>query len=219
MTQMGVVQRYQSLLQVNKIALTKPTTEGVFTGMCRVLRKLVPYDRAGLSVYDPEHDSLRIVYLYGRHENSMFHVGYLINRKTSQSGWVFENKTTMVRCNLATEPRFPRDQDIVAEGYHSFCSVPLVVRGNSIGVVSLLGRRKHSLSRMHANVLEELSNQIALAISSMNPRCPSHAHTRLVCPRCIGAAGGKSTVSKHRQDLSVWGKRGGRGRKGQISLE
>jgi formate hydrogenlyase transcriptional activator len=219
MIQTGVVRRYQSLLRVNEIALTTSTAEGIFRGMCRVLREVVPYDRAGLSLYDPEHDSLRIAHLYGPHENSMFHVGHLLHRKTSQTGWVFEHKTTMVRCNLEAELRFPGDKDLVAEGYHSLCSVPLVVRGNSIGVVSMVAARRDSLSRKHAELLEELSDQIVLAIISMKRRCPTHMNTNLVCPRCIGAAGGKTTVSKHRQDLSSWGKKGGRGRKGQISLE
>lgn len=28
-----------------------------------------------------------------------------------------------------------------------------------------------------------------------------------LCPRCIGAAGGKTTVTKHRDALSMWGKK------------
>lgn len=174
---------------------------------------MVPYDRAGLSLYDPDYDGLRIVDTYGPHENSIFRVGHLLNRKTSQTGWVFEHKTPMVRRDLAKEVRFPADKNILDEGYYSLCSVPLVVSGTSIGVVTVLAERKNQLSLNHADVVEEVANQIALAIRSALPRCPTHGNTRLVCPRCIGAAGGKTTVSKHRNDLSSWGKKGGRGRK------
>ena len=58
--------RYRALLQVNEIALTKSTTEELFQGMCTALKRLLPYDRAGLSLYDPDQDGLKIVVLYGR---------------------------------------------------------------------------------------------------------------------------------------------------------
>ena len=209
----NITDRYKALLQVNEVALTKSTTEELFQGMCVALKKMVPYDRAGLSLYDPHDDGLKIVAINVPPENSIFRVGRLLDRKATQTGWVFEHKATMLRRDLAKEFRFPADKDIVDDGYHSLCSVPLIVQGNSIGVVTVLGARKNQLSANDAEIVEEMSNQIALAISSIIPRCRTHTTTNLVCPRCIGAAGGKTTVSKHRKDLSNWGKKGGRGRK------
>jgi len=209
----NISNRYRALLQVNEIALNKVTAEEVFRGMCSALKNMVPYDRAGLTLYDPHDDALKIVGIYGPHENSIFRVGRLLSRKTTQAGWVFEHKARMLRRDLTKEPRFPADQDVVNEGYHSLCSVPLTVQGNSIGVVTVGGARKNQLSANHAEIVEEMSNQIALAINSTMLRCPTHTNTKLICPRCIGARGGKTTVAKHREDLSNWGKRGGRGRK------
>lgn len=214
---MSIEQRYRSLLQVNQVALSNFTTESVFQGMCVTLRDMVPYDRAGLSLYDPDNDALKIVCIYGAYENSIFCLGHLLNRKTSQAGWVFEHKTALIRGDLAKEFRFPTDKDTMDEGYHSLCAVPLVVHGNGIGVVTVVGARRHQLSPSHAEIVKEMSNQIALAINGMMRRCPMHTNTKLVCPRCIGAAGGKTTVLKHREDLSGWGKKGGRGRKHKTS--
>jgi len=205
-----IIQRYRALLQVNEVALTKSTTEECFAGMCEALGEVLSYDRAGLSVYDPEHDSLKIVAIYGPHKDSTFHPGRLLGRKTSQTGWVFDNQTYIIRRDLANELRFPADELTIDEGYRSLCSVPLIVWGNSIGVVTILSERKNQFSIGHVHAVQEISNQIALSIS---PRCPAHTNTTLVCPRCIGAVGGKTTVSKHREDLSYWGKKGGRGHK------
>jgi formate hydrogenlyase transcriptional activator len=209
----SITHRYRSLLKVNELGVTTSTTEDLFQGVCGVLKDVVPYDRAGLSLYDPDHDGLRIVGIYGPHENSIFRIGHVLNPKTSQTGWVFEQKTTLFRRDLEKESRFPGDKRVVDEGYRSLCSVPLVVRGHSIGVVTVLAARKNQLSADHAEFVEEASKVMTLAISSILPRCPNHNSTKLVCPRCIGAAGGKTTVSKHREDLSNWGKKGGRGRK------
>jgi formate hydrogenlyase transcriptional activator len=210
--------RYSSLQKASEIALTTTTTESVFQGICGVLQEVVPYDRAGLSLYDPDEDALKIVDVYGPHENSVFRIGHLLSRKNCQTGWVFEHGQTLFRRDLAADPRFPADRRIIDEGYRSICSVPLVVRGTSLGVLSVIGSRKNQLSADHAGIVEEISHQVALAIASIIPRCPAHANTRLVCPRCIGAAGGKSTASKHRENLSHWGRKGGRGRK-SISVE
>jgi hypothetical protein len=30
----------------------------------------------------------------------------------------------------------------------------------------------------------------------------------MICPRCIGAMGGRKTTKKHKEELSKWGKRG-----------
>jgi formate hydrogenlyase transcriptional activator len=212
----SLANRYSSLLKASEIALTNSTPEAVFQGICGVLKEMVPYDRAGISLYDPDHDGLRIVDIYGPHENSIFRVGHLLNRKTSQSGWVFDRKETVFRRDLAAESRFVGDKRIIDEGYRSICSVPLVVRGNSIGVLTVLGARKNQLSMDHAEIVQHVSQQVALAIASIVPRCQTHANTKVVCPRCIGAAGGKTTASKHREDLSTWGRKGGRGRRSTL---
>jgi formate hydrogenlyase transcriptional activator len=210
---MGMTRRYRSLLKVNEMALNTSSAEGAFRGLCGALKKVVPYDRAGLSLYDAERDCLRIIGLDGPHENSVFHVGQVLSRQDTQSGWVFEHKARMFRRDLEKELRFPADQRILDEGYSCLCTVPLIAQGNSIGVVTVLSEQKNRLSDAHADVVQEMSNQIALAVNSVILKCPNHANTRLVCPRCIGAAGGRATVSKHREDLSKWGKQGGRGRK------
>lgn len=210
-TRLGL--RHRSLLKVNEIAVSKSTTEGLFLGVCEALKDVIPYDRAGLSLYDPDHNGLRIMHTFGPHDNSVFRSGHLLSRTASQTGWVFENKATLFRRDLERESRFPGDRKVVEEGYRSICSVPLLVRGHSIGVVSVLASKRNQLSADHVAIVEEVSKPVALAISSLIHSCPTHTHTRLVCPKCIGASGGKTTVEKHREHLSHWGKRGGRGRR------
>lgn len=176
----SVADRYSSLLKASEIALTTVTTHAVFQGICGVLKDVVPYDRAGLSLYDPEHDGLKIVDVYGPHENSVFRPGHVLSRKACQTGWVFEHKKTLFRRDLAADSQFPGDRKIIDEGYLSICSVPLVVRGNSLGVLSVIGSRKNQLSANHAEIVEKISHQVALAIASIVPRCPAHANTRMV---------------------------------------
>jgi transcriptional regulator with GAF, ATPase, and Fis domain len=208
-----ITRRYESILQVNEVALTRRTAPAIFHGMCAVLKSLVPCDRALLSLYDSACDDLQIVDAYGPRTNSFFHIGQRLSRNETQTGWAFEHKATMFRGDLVKERKFSLDEEAVEEGYVSVCTVPLLVWGRSIGVVTVASARKNQLSISHAEIVEEMSKQIALAINSTSIECPAHTDTRLVCPRCIGATGGQATVSKHRQKLSDWGKKGGRGHK------
>lgn len=90
---------------------------------------------------------------------------------------------------------------------------PSHLRGESIGVITLLSRRKNQFSQRHAELLQQAADQIVLAIRSFNPRCAQHSHTKLICPRCIASSGGQKTTTKYKDHLSNWGKKGGRGRK------
>jgi len=185
----------------------------MFNGMCAVLRNMVPCDLALLSLYDSGCDDLRVVNVFGSRSGSFFHVGRHLARNSTQTGWAFEHKTPMFRGDLVKESRSLVDEAAVDEGYSSCCAVPLLVCGDSIGVVTIAAARERGLSLAHTEIVQEISNQVALAINSHMRRCPEHADAKLVCPKCIGAAGGKATVSKYRQSLSNWGKKGGRGRK------
>lgn len=191
----------------------------MFQGFCSVLRDAVPYDRASLSIYDPDRDGLKIIGLYGPHPNSVFCVGHVLRRDGTQAGWVFENKNTMFRRDLEKEPIFPGDEYVVNEGYHSLCSIPLIAWNSTVGVISVVASRTRRMSRLHAEVIRDISDQITLAVTTLMPRCRVHGGTKLMCPKCIGAAGGQKTVLKHREDLSNWGRTGGRGRKKLNSLD
>jgi len=208
-----IARRYRALLTVNQIATTESTINDAFQGMCAELRKLLPYDRAGLTLYDAKHDSLRIESLYGQYENSVFEVGGLLPRKHSHNGLTFDSQRLTRRRDLAREFQFPSEKRTLDEGYRSLCSVPLIYRKNSLGVVTIVGARKNQFSVVHGQVLQELSNQITTAIAAIRRICPIHLNTNLICPKCLGAAGGRATVSKHRDHLSEWGKKGGRGKK------
>jgi hypothetical protein len=44
--------------------------------------------------------------------------------------------------------------------------------------------------------------------------CAQHPETRLICPRCIAAKGGKTTALRHtHKQLAAWGRAGGRPKK------
>jgi len=137
----------------------------------------------------------------------------MLDCKESHHGWVFQHQRPIVRRDLEKELQFPTEQPNLEEEMRSYCAVPLVLRGESLGVMIVLSSEKNLYSDQHAEFLREVSNQLVLVVNSLAPTCPKHAATRLNCPRCIASRGGQTTVGKHKMQLSEWGKKGGRGRK------
>lgn len=207
------VERYRTISELNRVAVTQPGINEIFQGTCRALKKVMPYDRAGLSLYAPESGALKIAAINGCSPDSFYNVGLMLDRRETHHGWVFEHQKPIVRRNLERELEFQVEQHNVTEGIRSYCAVPLILRGQSIGVIIVLSSQKNRYSGRHAQFLREASDHVVLGIKSFAPFCNKHLHTNLVCPRCIASGGGQATAAKHKDQLSDWGKKGGRGRR------
>ena len=207
------VERYATILEVNRAAITQPGLNEMFQGMCKAVKRVIPCDRAGLSLYAPETNALKLAAADGCGPDSFYNIGITLDRDESHHGWVFQHQKPIVRRDLQKELEFQIEQHNVEEGIRSYCAVPMILRGESVGVIIILSSQKNQYSTGHAEFLQEVSNQIVLAIGFLTPRCPKHSRTKLICPRCIASGGGQSTAARYKEQLSNWGKQGGRGRK------
>jgi formate hydrogenlyase transcriptional activator len=206
-------ERYATILEVNRAAITQPGLDEVFRGMYSAVKKVLPCDRAGLSLYDPEKAVLNLAACEGCSPGSFYTIGQNFDLDQSHHGSVFRLQKPIVRRDLVTDLQFQIEKYNVREGIRSYCAVPLVVRGKSIGVIIILSSQKNQYSAGHAEFLQDVSNQIVLAITSLRPFCAKHSQTKLICPRCIAASGGQVTAARYKEQLSRWGRQGGRGRK------
>jgi transcriptional regulator with GAF, ATPase, and Fis domain len=206
-------QRYATILEVNQAAITQPGINEVFSGACQAVKKVLPYDRMGLSLYVPDKGALKLAATEGCSPDSFYRTGLMLDCKETHHGWVFQHKQAILRRDLQKEIEFQIEQQNLMEGVRSYCAVPLIVRGDSLGVMIILSSQKNCYSTEHAEFLQEVSDQVSLAVKSLMPSCSKHFGTNLVCPRCIASAGGRTTAVKHKAQLSGWGKQGGRGRK------
>ena len=177
------------------------------------MKRVISCDRMALSLYTPEHGALRLAAADGQSAASFYQVGLILDCKSSHHGWVFQHQKPLVRGDLQREVEFQGEQPNVEEGIRSYCAVPLIARGESVGVFIVLSSKRNSFSSAHTKFLREVSDQLTLAVKSLMPACPKHSGAKLVCPRCIASGGGLATAAKHKARLSDWGRQGGRGRK------
>ena len=161
-------QRKRSLLEINNAIINNLTQEALFASAYEAIRRVVSFDRAAFLLYRPETKTLKLLSMDSDAESEFFRLGKEYDlQETRISAWVLDRQESVVRGDLEKEWESPGDRRLVAEGIQSYCVVPLVAMGKSIGTFALWSEAKNRYSEADAELLQEVANQVALAIANM----------------------------------------------------
>lgn len=161
-------QRKSSLLEINNAIINNLTQEALFASAYEAIRRVVPFDRAAFLLYRPETKTLKLLSMDSDAESEFFQLGKEYDLKETRiSAWVLDRQKSVVRGDLEKEQQSAGDQRLVAEGIQSYCVVPLVAMGKSIGTFTVWSEAKNRYSEADAELLQEVANQVALAIANM----------------------------------------------------
>jgi formate hydrogenlyase transcriptional activator len=167
--------RRRTLLEINNAIVTKLTRDEVFRAICDALARVVQYDRIALSLYDVETSSLRLVAYEGPLRTDYSPVGNVHDPKDSHVSWVFAQQRPLLRRDLETEKQFSSEERAMKNGFRSLCALPLVVRGRSIGAITVASLNNRQYEQSDADFLMEIANQIAIAVDNMRAHEESEA--------------------------------------------
>jgi formate hydrogenlyase transcriptional activator len=160
-------ERYRTLLEINNAMITHLNPEDLLHSISGILRRVVPYSGAALTVYNPNTDTFRYLAMEGAIPSDYFRAGLNFDRKQTVSSWVFDQQRGVVRQDLEKEPQFPNDTRLVARGIYSDCIVPLIVGGRTIGTLNVGSNERNQYSEGHLEILQSIANQVALAVANM----------------------------------------------------
>src|SRR5579862_914745 len=155
------------LLEVNNAIITKLTEDALLRSISDAVSPLIAFDRCAITLYKPETDTLRFLAVEGALHSDYFQPGLEVGRKETSAGWVFDNQQPLLRRNLEEEQQFANERRLCAEGLRSLCVVPLILQGKSIGTLSVVSRKRDEYSEEDAEFLQEVGNQVAIAIENM----------------------------------------------------
>jgi formate hydrogenlyase transcriptional activator len=158
---------YRMLLEINNAIITNLTHKDLLRSVSEILRRVVPLDGAIITVYDPKTDVFRFFATETTLSTDYFHTGLEVPRKDAIAASVFETQRPLRRSDLENEMQFPNDPRLVAVGIRSDCIVPLIVGGKSIGTLGVGSTKKNQYSEVEQELLQEVANQIALAVANM----------------------------------------------------
>ncbi|HXC69091.1 MAG TPA: sigma 54-interacting transcriptional regulator [Pyrinomonadaceae bacterium] len=162
-------QRQHSLLEINNAIITNLTRDALFASAYVAIRRVVSFDRAAFLLYQPESNNLKLLSMEGEDDSEFFRVGKEYDLDESRiSAWVLEHQAVARRGDLKREQQSANEKRLVAdENIQSYCVVPLVSMGKSIGTFAVWSETQNRYSESDAELLREVANQVALAIANM----------------------------------------------------
>jgi formate hydrogenlyase transcriptional activator len=163
----GAATRERAILDVNNAIISNLTRETLLAAISRALARVVPFDRAALTLHDVATGSLRVLALEGRLPPRRYPVGVALDRDDSHVGWVFDHQRTLLRRDLELEREFGTEHRLYDEGIRALCTAPLVVGGQSIGTLTIGGTTPRQFDEVDEAFLADVANQVALAVSNM----------------------------------------------------
>src|SRR5271170_6485437 len=155
------------LLRINNAIITSLTQQALLHSISEALRPVFPFDRCAITLYQPERDSFRFLAVEGELLSDYFKTGLEFSRNETGGSLVFEHLRPLVRCDLEKEQQYPNERRLAAEGIHSLCVVPLALQGRCFGLLSLVSQQRDRYSDEDAVFLQEVANQVALAVQNM----------------------------------------------------
>ena len=163
----AATERYRTLLEINNAVVSNLTRDALFHAIAQALRHVIPFDRIAIFLHDPRTNVLRLSLLDSSLPVARYVVGLEWAPDESHAGWAFQHQQVFLRRDLDTEREFPTEDVLFADGVRSLVVAPLIVRGKSIGTLNLNSATPSRYSEADAVFLQEVANQVALAVENM----------------------------------------------------
>ncbi len=157
----------RSLLEINNAIITNLTQQALLHSISEALHSVISFDRCAITLYQPERDSFRFLAVEGELLSDYFRTGLEFSRNETCGSWVFDHQRPLVRRDLEKEQQYPNERRLASEGIQSMCVVPLALQGECIGLLSFVSVQRDRYSDEDAVFLQEVANQVALAIQNM----------------------------------------------------
>ena len=155
---------YQTLLEVTNILNSQPDTEHLWKAIAGHLKQVVPWERAGITLYHSDIDAFRFYAVETSMPVVRLKCDAIIPREGSAMGWVYEHRTMHVRPRLQQKQEFLEDRFYFEEGLGRMINLPLMVGENCLGSLNIGSVESGEPDPENLEFLRQVATQIALAI-------------------------------------------------------
>lgn len=136
----------------------------VFDEFGAILRLLIPFVHASVSLYAPDEERLSTPYVKG--PNLQLAGEHLGGPKAGTvRGWVIDRGRPYVRADTAGTPEFGEDDLLARAGIRSYLVAPMRVGGRAIGTLNFGHDLPGIYTDAHARFAQPVADQLALTVS------------------------------------------------------
>jgi formate hydrogenlyase transcriptional activator len=156
---------YRTLLSVTNVLNSQRDSQSLFRAITEQLAFVTRWERAGITVYDPECDAFRFYAVETNLSQVVLQRDAIIPRANSAVGWVYEHRRVNVRSDLQRKQLFLEDDFYLQEGLCRMINVPLLVQDTCLGTLNIGSVESGDPEPEVIEFLQQVAIQIGLAIA------------------------------------------------------
>ncbi|MGA6828830.1 sigma 54-interacting transcriptional regulator [Nitrospira sp. NS4] len=155
---------FRALLAVTNVLNSQPDSDSLWRAITEQIRKVLPWERAGITLYHPESESFRFYAVETSMPNRVLQRDAVIPKAGSAVGWVYDHRAIHIRPDLTLERTFLEDHYYAQEGLGRMINLPLSIGERCIGTLNIGSVERGAPDPAHLEFLQLVATQIAYAI-------------------------------------------------------
>jgi formate hydrogenlyase transcriptional activator len=154
------------MLQLSSALLANMDVRKLLGAISASIGEVIPHDAATLGLFDPATGGLMVQFL-GPDESGTSRGEVRLPMEGSPAGEAFHTREPVV-LSTTNGTRFVPEgiQHLTGLGMQSGCWVPLIHRGNAIGVLAVASRMDGAFGQREAEMLKQIADQVAMAVNN-----------------------------------------------------
>lgn len=160
--------KYLSLLKINNASISQHTREGLFRALAIEIKKLFPYDRCSINLYDNKTNSLSyFATAEGIKPDGISCESSRPLPKGSVASMVIESRKPVIIKDLSKSDQLSTAESMWREGLRSTLGFPLIIRDRILGSLHFSFKECPENLEELCSFIEEMSVQITIAVDNM----------------------------------------------------
>jgi formate hydrogenlyase transcriptional activator len=160
--------RVRTLLEVNNAIATNLNIIDLLRATSGCLHEYFKHDFSALALYDEKTDSLHVHAFDRARPDTDIYEGEPVPVEGTLTGLAFTTRRAVYRSPVnVDETRAPMARRFFEQqGLQSFCCVPLISRGNVVGVLTLGSRQRDAMTSDDVELLSRIGEQVAIGVEN-----------------------------------------------------
>ncbi len=160
---------YEAVLALSRSVASRTDLESLLAGMAESLRRVVKFDRVGMSLKDTSGDVMNSYILTTPEDASPEILRHAVDE--DPSGWVWKHQQPLVIPSLAAETRWPHFlQAARALGLRSMTLVPLTAAESRLGAFGFSSVQPYAPSPVELEFLQHVASEFAVAVETFRTK-------------------------------------------------
>lgn len=158
------IETLQVIHEIDRSILSSLESHDILETTTRNISRIVPCEQAGILIVD--HERQGFVQATGNGSSGTSHKPFVPFSETSATEVIKTARPQYVGTKEGGSGLLPKEQQLMEEGFASHIRVPLIVKGEPVGVLGVASKRAAAFTPENLSTLEKLAALIGVALEN-----------------------------------------------------